>query len=348
MNTLTKTPSCNRSDMKIGVSRLVRPWLMLFSALLLFACSDHQNGTPPKGDALSSKNVARIGFSQATTTEPWRVLFNRQLRDAAEADPTVRLLVGDGQDRTEKQVADVQSFIQQGVDIILLAPKESAGLTGVVEEAMAKGIPVIVLDRKVNTDNFTQFIGGDNTEIGRQAGRKALQLLGGAGKAKGNIVEIWGGMGSSAAQERHQGFIDILKNEAGINWLVKRQDADWKQNRAYDIMETALRANEHIDLVYAHNDPMAFGAYLAAKDAGREQDILFLGVDAIPSEGGRWVQMGSLTATFVYPTPGVEALKQAKRILAGETVEKNISLPTQTIDDSNVEAYLKSNGGGAR
>lgn len=284
----------------------------------------------------------RIGFSQATTAEPWRVLFNKQLRAAAKEQSDINLVIADGQDRTEKQVADVQAFIQQKMDVILLAPKDSAGLSWVVEEAMQAGIPVIVLDRKVNTDQYTQFIGGDNLEIGRMAGEKALQLLGGRGQAKGRIVEIWGGMGSTPAHERHQGFADALQTEAGVEWLVKRQDADWKQDRAYNIMATALRAHSTIDLVYAHNDPMAFGAYLAARDVDRHENIFFLGVDAIPQEGGLWVKRGFLTATFVYPTPGVEALNQAMKLLRGETLQKTIQLPTQTIDSSTVEAYLQA------
>jgi len=284
----------------------------------------------------------RIGFSQVTTTEPWRVLFNKQLRKAVKQHDNVELYIADGQDRTEKQVADVRVFIQQKVDAILIAPKESAGLVSVVSEAMDAGIPVIVLDRKISGDNYTQFIGGDNLAIGRQAGQAALKLLGGKGHAKGNIVEIWGGMGSTPAHERHQGFAEALASEAGVKWVVERQDGDWKQDRAYDIMSTALRANKKIDLVYAHNDPMAFGAALAARDAKRFKDTYFLGVDAIPKEGGLWVKRGFLTATFVYPTPGVKALEQVLKLLNGEQISKTISLPTQTIDKDSVDLYLKN------
>jgi ribose transport system substrate-binding protein len=286
----------------------------------------------------------RIGFSQVTTTEPWRVLFNKQLRMAAAKMPDVQLMIADGQDRTEKQVADVQAFIQQKVDVILLAPKESAGLSWVVDEAAAAGIPVIVLDRKVDSEKYTQFIGGDNLAIGRLAGEKAVALLGGAGEAKGRIVEIWGGMGSTPAHERHNGFAEVVKKETAVQWLVERQDGDWKQDKAYNIMATALRAHPQIDLVYAHNDPMAFGAYLAARDVDRHEKIFFLGVDAIPSEGGLWVQRGFLTATFVYPTPGVAALQQAMKLLKGEQIERHIALPTKTIDAESVDSYLKEQG----
>ncbi len=109
-------------------------------------------------------------------------------------------------------------------------------------------------------------------------------------------------------------------------------------------MTTALRNNEKIDLVYGHNDPMAYGAYLAAKDAGREKNILFLGVDALPDEGVQWVNKGELAATFLYPTPGAEGLRQAIKVLNGEKVQKSIVLPTMTITKANAPEILKANG----
>jgi ribose transport system substrate-binding protein len=286
----------------------------------------------------------RFGFSQVTTVEPWRVQFNANMKREAEKHPEIELIIADGQDRTEKQVADVENFITQQVDVLLISPKESAGLTGVVEKAIDAGMPVIVLDRNVDTDRYTQFIGGDNVVIGRAAGEYAVGLLGGAGKAKGNLVEIWGGMGTQPAHDRHNGFHEYTDKETAIVNLLDKQSADWKQQKAYDVMATALKANEQIDLVYGHNDPMAYGAYLAAKDAGREKDIKFLGVDAIPNEGVAWVHKGELTATFLYPTPGEEGVLQALKIVAGEKVEKQITLPTQTVDASNAAQILKENG----
>lgn len=282
----------------------------------------------------------RLGFSQVTTTEPWRVLFSREMREAAAKHPELTLTIADGQDRTEKQVSDVEAFIRQRVDLILISPKESAGLTGAVEAATAAGIPVIVLDRGVNTQAYRQFIGSDNLKIGRMAGDYAVGLLGGKGKAKGRMVEIWGGMASTPAQERHKGFAEATDAEPGIVRLVDRQDADWKQDRAYNIMASALKAHPAIDLVYAHNDPMAYGAYLAAKDVGRQNEMRFIGIDGIPTEGAKWVKDGALTATFVYEPPGAEAIEQALRILHGDQVPRRIELGTQVIDAGDVDAFL--------
>ncbi len=284
-----------------------------------------------------------IGFSQVTTVEPWRVQFNKDLRTEAEKHPNVELLIADANDRTEKQVADVENFIRQEVDAILISPKESAGLTGVVEQATDAGIPVFVLDRNVDTDKFVQWVGGDNHRIGQAAGRFALEQLGGAGNAEGTIVEIWGGLGTQPAHDRANGFREAFENEPGVKFLLDQQSGDWKQDQAYDIMSTALRNHEDITMVYGHNDPMAYGAYLAAKDSGREKDILFVGVDALPGEGVTWVANGELTATFLYPTPGAEGLRQALAYLGGETVEKSVVLDTEIVTMENADEILKRN-----
>jgi ribose transport system substrate-binding protein len=286
----------------------------------------------------------RIGFSQVTTIEPWRVQFNKDIEAEAKLHPEVELIITDGEDKTEKQVADVENLIRQEVNVLLVSPKESAGLTGVVEEAIDAKIPVIVLDRNVDTDRYTQFIGGDNVKIGRAVGEFAVAQLGGAGNAKGKVVEIWGGMGTQPAHDRHDGFHVFTDKEPGIENLLDQQSADWKQNKAYDIMATALRNHEHIDLVYGHNDPMAYGAYLAAKDVGREKEMKFLGIDALPNEGVTWVHNGELTATFLYATPGAEGLRQAVKLLNGEKIEKKIVLDTMTITKDNADEILKKNG----
>ncbi len=285
-----------------------------------------------------------IGFSQVTTVEPWRVQFNKDLRAEADLHDNVELLISDANDRTDKQVADVENFIRQEVDAILISPKESAGLTGVVEQATDAGIPVFVLDRNVDTDKFVQWVGGDNVLIGEAAGEYALELLGGKGNAKGNIVEIYGGLGVQATFDRSDPFHAAFEGEEGVTFLLDKQSGDWKQDQAYDIMSTALRNYEDITMVYGHNDPMAYGAYLAAKDAGRADDIIFIGVDGLPGEGVTWVANGELAATFLYPTPGAEGLRQALKHLKGEEVEKSVVLGTEAITPENAGDILKKNG----
>ncbi|MFQ6133113.1 MAG: substrate-binding domain-containing protein [Armatimonadota bacterium] len=326
--------------------------LLCFATVTMVALA--LGGCPPKPEPPPITNAPApgpaaledvvIGFSQCTTAEPWRVLFDDLLIKEADQHPEVTLIVQDAQDRTSTQEEQTRSFITQGVDAILISPKESAGLTGVVEDATAAGIPVIVLDRDVDTENYAAFVGGDNTEIGREAGTYAVEVLGGEGQAKGIIYEIWGGMGSTPARERHGGFAEIVEQEPGIE-LIGEQDGDWKKEKGIDIMETALKAHDHIDIVYAHNDPMAYGAYLAAEEAGRAEEIKFIGIDAIPGEGCQWVKQGKLAATFVYPPPGVKGLQVALDILAGNPPpEKRIMLPTRRITKETVDEYLREQG----
>ena len=297
----------------------------------------------PRPRAIADQRKVTIGFSQATTTEPWRLLFNKELREEATHHPQVELVVKDAMDKAEQQIADLEALIAQPVDAILVSPKVTEELTPVISKAFNADIPVFVLDRAVANDRYTQFIGGDNVEIGRAVGRYAVTLLGGSGQARGKIVEIWGGMGTKASHDRHDGFYEIVRQEPGIQIVNPPQDGDWKQDRAYDIMVDVLDKQPAIDLVYAHNDPMAYGAYQAAKDTRREKGIAFLGVDGIPTEGVKWVHEGILTATFLYKTPGDEGIRQALRFLQDHDVPKRVTLPTQTIDRSNAEAILRAN-----
>src|SRR5258707_1080874 len=138
----------------------------------------------------------KVGFSQCTTLEPWRVQFNKDIQAEAKNHPDVDLIITDGQDKTQKQVADCENLVVQQVNVLLISPKESAGLTGVVEKAIDAKIPVIVLDRNVDTKRIAQFIGGDNVAIGKGAGEHAAELTGRHGEATGKLVAILGGLGT--------------------------------------------------------------------------------------------------------------------------------------------------------
>jgi ribose transport system substrate-binding protein len=304
-----------------------------------------------EGGKAGAKVKYVIGFSQVTVSEPWRVWFNDLLRQEAAKHPEVKLIIQDADDRTDKQAAQMDAFIAQKVDAILISPKEAPGLTDVVRKATEAGIPVVVLDRDVLWQGYACFIGGDNMEIGRAAGREAVRLLGGEGQATGVVYEICGGLASTPAQERRDGFHEIVEKEPGIT-ILGGLDGDWKLEKGKQIMQDALQAYDNIDLVYAHNDPTAYGAYQAAKAAGRVGDgpgqiKYFLGIDAIPEEGALWVLKGELTATFIYEPPGAEGLRQALKILeTGKPDAKRITLPTGTVNKENAKEFIEKMGGG--
>ncbi len=277
-----------------------------------------------------------IGFSQCNSAEPWRESMNKAIMTEAAKYHELKIIISDGQQDNSKQVADVENFIVQEVDLLIISPNEAQPLTKVVEKAFDKGIPVIVLDRKVLTEKITTFIGADNVKIGQAAGEYAANILNG----KGKILEIWGLKGSTPAMERNKGFMQGIENYHGIE-IIYEQDGAWLRRKGREIMENALQRYDQIDLVYAHNDPMASGAYIAAKNANRFEKTFFIGIDGLPgAEGGvQAVLNGELNATFVYPTGGKEAINVAKDILSGKKTPKTITLETVTIDKSNASKY---------
>lgn len=269
-----------------------------------------------------------IGFSQANLGEPWRVAMNAEVAEAATAHPELEFVYADAQQDNARQVADVENFLRQKVDLLIISPNEATPLTPVVKRAFDAGIPVIVLDREIEGDSYTTFIGADNRAIGRAAGEYVVQLLGG----RGNVVEIKGLPGSTPARDRSEGFREAIASSPGIR-ILHDPVANWLREEAMSQMEAALSAHPTIDLVYAHNDPMAMGAYLAARAKGRDSAITFVGIDGLPGlDGGRQaVKDGKLAATFVYPTGGKEAVDIAVKILRRETVPHRITLGTERI-----------------
>ncbi len=276
-----------------------------------------------------------IGMSQCNLGEPWRVQMNADVKAAADAHPELRVLFKDAQNNSLTQRAQVEELVEQGADVIIISPKEAAPLTKPVAEAYQRGVPVIVLDRAVQGDQYTTFIGADNVRIGREAGRWIRETLGG----KGNIVELKGLMTSTPGQDRHTGFLEgvQLDSTPGLK-VVFTGEMQWLEPNARREMESALATNPRIDVVFAHNDPGAHGAWLAARAAGREKSMKFVGIDALPHEGQQYVAQGILDATFLYPTGGPEAIATALDILHGRPVPKKIVLGTRLFTRANVAA----------
>lgn len=269
-----------------------------------------------------------IGFSQANLGEPWRVAMNAEIAEAAKGHAELEFVYADAQQDNAKQVADVENFLRQKVDLLIISPNEAKPLTPIVKRAFEQQIPVIVLDREIEGDTYTTFIGADNRAIGRAAGEYVGRVLNGTG----NVVEIKGLPGSTPARDRSEGFREAIAAFPGIR-IIHDPVANWLREEAMTQMEAALSAHETIDLVYAHNDPMAMGAYLAAKAKGRDGAMKFVGIDGLPGlDGGRQaVQDGKLAATFVYPTGGKEAVDIAAKILRGEPVPHRITLSTEQV-----------------
>jgi ribose transport system substrate-binding protein len=307
--------------------------VVVASAMLAAAVGCGNNSSTPQASVPQPQGGARtftIGMSQCNLGEPWRVQMNADIKAAAEKHPELKVIFKDAQNDTLKQRSHVEEYVSASVNLIIISPKEAQPLTEPVAKAMAAGIPVIVLDRRLLGDRYTCFIGADNQKIGKAAGQWIVKKLGG----KGKVVELKGLMTSTPGQDRNRGFREAI---AGSQIeVIFEADMKWLEPDARKEMESALSRFPKIDLIYAHNDPGAHGAYLAAQAAGREKTMAFVGIDALPQEGVAYVKQGILDATFQYPTGGAEAIDTALKILTGETVPKEMVLGSRVFDKTNV------------
>jgi ribose transport system substrate-binding protein len=282
-----------------------------------------------------------IGFSQANNAEPYRQHVNDELTAAAKAVPQFTLQIADGAGNVNTQTSQVDNFITQKVDLLLISPFEASPLTPVVARAVKAGIPVVELDRKTVGDPgkaYTAFIGGDNYKIALEAGAFTADTLLPGG---GDVAVLEGLPSSTPAVERLNGFKDGVKKNAKIN-IVAEQAADWLPDKAQTAFSAMLQAHPDIKVVYASNDMMAAGARLAAKGAGK--DVKIIGTDGLPGPAGgiRAVAEGEWAATFTYPTGGKEAIDMAKSILldCAGSVPETVTVPTLAITEKNAKSLM--------
>lgn len=272
-----------------------------------------------------------IGMSQCSD-DSWRHKMNDEILREAMFYDGVSVEIRSAHDDNKRQIEDIRYFIDKKVDLLIVAPNEAAPITPVVEEAFDKGIPVIMVDRKILSDKYTAFMGADNYEIGREVGNYLAAKLGG----KGNIVELTGLSGSTPAMERHQGFMSAISHYPDIHLLAKA-DAAWEREPGRIIMDSLLKIYPKIDAVYSHNDRIAPGAFEAAQKQGREKGIVFVGIDALPGKGNgvELVLDHVLDATFIYPTNGDKVLEMAMNILEKKPFPREITLETAIVDPIN-------------
>ena len=316
---------------------LLAPLGLILLAVSITACGNQPSVTKPEAASPAANSKSQpakkftIGMSQCNLGEPWRVQMNADIKKAAEAHPELQVIFKDAQNDTLRQRAQIEEFQRAPVDVLIVSPKEAAPLTPVIAAVYKSGIPVLVLDRPVLGDQFTCFIGANNKQIAKAAGQWVAKKLGG----KGRIVELKGLMTSIPGQDRNQGFREGIAGSA-IEVLFDA-DMKWLEPDARREMESALSRFPKIDLVYAHNDPGAHGAYLAAKAAGREKDILFVGIDGLPQEGLVYVRQGILAATFEYPNGGREAIDTAIKLMNKQPVPRQITLKSRLYTKENVD-----------
>ena len=273
----------------------------------------------------------RIGVSQCSDDE-WRHKMNTEMLREALFYDGLEVEIRSAKDNNQNQIADIQYFVENQVDLLIVAPNEAAAITPAVEKAFETGIPVIMVDRKIQSDKYTAFIGADNYKIGQDAGNYVINHIGPSGK----ILEIIGLEGSTPARERHEGFLNIIKNHPKIK-VVASVDGEWLQDAAMEVMDSILNITRDIDFVFAQNDRMAMGAYMAAKKHQCEKEMKFVGVDALPGEnyGLDLVMRDILNASFIYPTDGDKVIRLAMDILEKRPYDKDNELSSALVDKKN-------------
>jgi ribose transport system substrate-binding protein len=302
-------------------------------AAILFAAGCGSSEPKPEPAAPPVEETVRIvGVSLCGLDTPWRKQLKTDLLAASEnySDLEMRVLDAGGDNQQQRQ--DVEKLIGEEVDALILYPGEAQGLTAPAAEAYELGMPVIVLHRALIGDRFTSFLAADDRRIGEAVGQWLMLTLGN----KGMIVELKGSSDSTRSQQRREGFREAV-NYADVRVLFE-VDMQWSEEAAREEMATVLQKYQEIDAVFAHNDAGAFGAYQAAKEAGRNEGVLFVGINALPDRGLKWVKQGILAATFEYPTGGREALEAAMSALAGdEPPARRITLPSRFFTAANVD-----------
>ena len=277
-----------------------------------------------------------IGVSQCSE-DIWRDKLNAELKMGEYIYDSIVVRLASSDDDNVLQKKQVNQFVDEGVDLLIVSPNQLSALSDAVERAYDKGIPVILYDRKTNSGKYTAFIGCDNYSIGKSMGNFIAERLHG----KGRIVEIRGLEGSSPAMERHRGFMDAIKKYPEVQ-LVASEGGDWKENSGNKAMRRILSKTQDFDYVFAHNDRLAYGAYLAARQLGVKRQYKYTGVDALANKGGglEMVRDGIFEATYLYPTKGDEVISLALKILSHQPYKRDNYLNSSIITKANAELTL--------
>ncbi|UOG77097.1 substrate-binding domain-containing protein [Hymenobacter tibetensis] len=277
----------------------------------------------------------RIGFSQYSVAGPWRRSMLEGMERELSFHPEVQLQMLNAENNSQRQQQQIRELLRTDIDLLIVSPYEAAPLTPAVEEAFQRGVPVLLLDRRINSDKYTAYVGGDNQEVGQLAARFATRLL----HQQGNIIEILGLPGSSAASGRHQGFIRALAASPGVH-VVSQINGTWQKADLKPALKAALKAHPEVTLIFSHNDGMARGAYEVCQELGLTKQVRIIGVDGLVGKGRGLdlVQQGVLAATVQYTPGGEEAIRTALKILNKEPYQRENTLGTLLIDSANVLA----------
>jgi galactofuranose transport system substrate-binding protein len=286
---------------------------------------------------------ATVGFSQSEKeANPFRIAETQSMKDEA-AKQGVKLETTNANSQLPKQIADIKTLLAKGVDVLVVAPLNSSGLEPALNAAAKKGVPVVTVDRKLDSgfcQNWVTFIGSNFEQQGHRAATALIKATGG----KGNVAILLGSSGNNVTTDRTKGFVDELKAKAPGMKIVAQQTGDFARDKGQQVTEQLLQANPDISAIYAENDEMALGALVAIEDAGKVagKDIKVVSVDGTRNAVQEIVD-GRMNAVIESnPRFGPLAFKEATDFLAGKTVKENVVIKDRAYDTSNAKSDLDS------
>ncbi|WP_319370072.1 ABC transporter substrate-binding protein [uncultured Ilyobacter sp.] len=308
--------------------------ILAMSVMVLAGCGKKEQA----GEVKESK--IKVGFAQESNSAPWRIAESESIKSEAEKRG-YQLIFTNAEGQTAKQVSDIEDLIAQGVDYIVLAPREYEGLTPALMSAKEAGIPVILVDREaagVPGEDYVTLIASDFVWEGEEAARWLAEQK----EGKINIVELKGTAGSSVANDRSKGFRNIVDSNSNLE-IVSAQIADFSRAEAQKVMTNIIQAKGagNINAVYAHNDEMALGAIKALKAANIEpgKDVLVIGIDG-QKDAVDAIKSGEMSATVTCsPFFGPATFDVIEKLEKGETVPTSIVNKDVLYDSKNVHEY---------
>ena len=279
-----------------------------------------------------------IGVSQCSE-DIWRDKLNDELLMETYQHKDVELLFASAKDNDKLQTEQIEKFIQRGVDLLIISPNQVHSITPVIDKAYDKGIPVILFDRKTDSQKYTAFIGADNVKVGKTIGEFIAKTLHGEGK----VIEIKGLDNSSPAIDRHKGFVQALSKYPDIQ-LKRTLSGEWTKESGYKSIKSAIADAKDCNIVWGQNDRMAEGAQRAMAEAGIH-NVQYVGTDALPSKGGgiEAVHNGKLLASYIYPTRGDMVMQLAMRILKKQPFHRDNYLKGALVTKYNAKVLLLQN-----
>jgi ribose transport system substrate-binding protein len=287
-----------------------------------------------QGEAEGEEGPVTLGISISTLNNPFFVTLRDGAQEAAD-EMGVELVVVDSQNDAARESSNIQDLVQRGVDALLVNPTDSDAVVPSVQRANDAGIPVFTIDRGSNGGEVVSHIASDNVAGGEMAAEHLVELIGGSG----NVVEIQGIPGTSAARDRGQGFNNIINETGGVE-IVAAQPAGFDRTEGLNVFQNILQAQSDIAGVFAHNDSMVLGAIQAAESAGRAGDMAFVGFDAI-DDAIQAIKDGRLDATVAQQPAemGRLGVETAVAYLEGEDVQSSIPVPLKLVTSENVGQF---------